>query len=327
MAMKLATLKSGKPDGELVVVSRDLTRMARVPEIAPHLQAAIDDWARARPKLEERSRRLNDGSDNGAEPFDAKRCHSPLPRAYQWLDGSVYAGHNERMSAWRKRELDPRWYKEPWMYQGCSDGFLAPTEDIPGVDEAWGIDYEGEIAVVTDAVPYGCTTEEAGKHIVLVMLANDVSLRELMVAELSKGFGFVQTKPASAFSPVAATLDELGGAWRDDRLHLPLHSWINGKKMGDPDAGEMAHSFARLISHGARTRSLAAGTIVGSGTVASKDAGRGVSCLAEQRVNDDMAGKPQTPYLRFGDKVKIEMYDAAGKSVFGAIEQTVRKVG
>jgi fumarylacetoacetate (FAA) hydrolase len=232
------------------------------------------------------------------------------------------------MSEWRKRPLDPRWYQEPWMYQGASDGFLTPTEDIPGVDEAWGIDYEGEVAVVTDAVPYGCTPEDAGKHIVLVMLANDVSLRNLMEHELSKGFGFVQTKPASAFSPVAATPDELGPAWRDCKVHLPLHSWVNGKKLGEPDACEMAHSFARLISHGARTRELAAGNIVGSGTVASKDPARGVSCLAEQRVNEALAtGSPKTPFLRFGDKVKIEMYDAAGKSVFGAIEQTVRKVG
>ena len=326
--MKLATLRSSKPDGELVLVSRDLTRMARVPEIAPNLQAALDDWARAKPRLEERSKRLNEGSDNTAEPFDSKRCHSPLPRAYQWLDGSVYAGHNERMSKWRNRQLDPRYYTEPWMYQGASDGFLAPTEEIPGADEAWGIDYEGEVAVVTDFVPYGASPEEAAKHIVLVMLANDVSLRNLMEHELSKGFGFVQTKPASAFSPVAATPDELGPAWHESMVHLPLHSWVNGKKLGQPNAGEMTHSFARLISHGARTRSLAAGTIVGSGTVASKDVKQGVSCLAEQRVNEAMEhGRPQTPFLRFGDKVKIEMYDAAGKSVFGAIEQTVKKVG
>jgi fumarylacetoacetate (FAA) hydrolase len=326
--MKLATLKSARPDGELAVVSRDLARMVRVPDIAPSLQAALDNWAQVKPRLEDRYKQLQGGQSNNAEPFDPKRAHSPLPRAYQWVDGSVYPGHNERMSKWRNRELDPRWYKEPWMYQGASDGFLAPTEDIPGVSEDWGIDYEGEVAIVTDFVPYGATPEECSKHIVLVMLCNDVSLRNLMEAELSKGFGFVQTKPASAFSPVAATLDELGPAWKNDMVHLPLHSWVNGKKLGEPDAGEMAHSFARLVSHAAKTRSLAAGTIIGSGTVASKDPKRGVSCLAEQRVNEALEhGAPKSPFLRFGDKVKIEMYDASGQTVFGAIEQTVRKVG
>ena len=325
--MKLATLKSDKPDGELVVVTRDLGRMARVGDIAPNLQAALDDWARARPRLEERFRQLDSGEQPG-EPFDRARAHSPLPRAYQWLDGSVYAGHNERMARWRNIPLNPHYYTEPWMYQGCSDGFLAPTEDIPGASEDWGIDYEGEIAVVTDFVPYGCKTEDAGHHIALVMLANDVSLRELIGDELSKGFGFVQSKPASAFSPVAATPDELGAAWRDSALHRPLLSFINGVKFGDPDAGGMTHNFARLISHAAKTRSLAVGTIVGSGTVAGKDTDRGVSCLAEQRVIEALEhGKAKTPYLRFGDKVRIEMLDERGNSIFGAIEQTVRRVG
>ena len=325
--MKLATLKSSKPDGELVVVSSDLKRMARVADVAPTLQTALDDWARLKPRLEERYQRLQSGQEPKAESFDPARVLSPLPRAYQWIDGSVYAGHNERMSKWRNRPLDPRWYQEPWMYQGASDGFLAPTEDIPGVSEEWGIDYEGEVAIVTDFVPYGCKAEDAAKHIVLVMLCNDVSLRNLMEAELSKGFGFVQTKPASAFSPVAVTPDELGAAWRDAAVHLPLHSYVNGKKFGEPDAGEMAHNFARLIAHAAKTRSLAAGTIIGSGTVASKDVKRGVSCLAEQRVNEALEhGSPKTPYLRFGDRIKIEMLDASGQSIFGAIEQTVREV-
>ncbi len=325
--MKLATLRSARPDGELVVVSRDLTRMTRAADIAPTLQAALDDWAKMRPRLSERYDALMAGRAP-AEPFDLKRAHSPLPRAYQWCDGSVYIAHTERMSKWIKKEVDPRYTTEPWMYQGASDGFLAPTDDIPGVDEAWGIDYEGEIAVITDAVPYGVAPDAAGAHVALVMIANDVSLRNLMPAELSKGFGFVQTKPASAFSPVCATPDELGKAWHDNRLHLPLKSWVNGKQFGDPDAGAMVHGFDRLIAHTAKTRSLSPGTIVGSGTVASRDSARGVSCLQEQRVIEALEfGEAKTPFLRFGDRVRIEMFDETGQSVFGAIDQTVVKVG
>jgi fumarylacetoacetate (FAA) hydrolase len=322
--MKLGTLRTAKPDGALVVVSRDLKRMARVPDIAPTLQAALDDWAAARPRLEARARSLPAGS----EPFDPARCHSPLPRAYQWCDGSVYIAHTERMGRWMKRPVDPRYTEEPWMYQGASDAFLAPTEDIPAASEDWGIDYEGEIAVITDAVPYGTRPERAGAHIALVMLANDVSLRNLIPPELSKGFGFVQSKPASAFSPVAATPDELGADWRDCRLHRPLLSFINGKRYGDPDAGAMVHGFDRLIAHAAKTRALAAGSIIGSGTVASRDPARGVSCLAEQRVIEALEhGEAKTPFLKFGDKVRIEMLDADGASIFGAIEQTVARAG
>ncbi len=325
--MKLATLRTARPDGELVVVSRDLARMARAADIAPTLQAALDDWAATRPRLAERYQALMAGKA-ASEPFDPKRAHSPLPRAYQWCDGSVYIAHTERMSQWIKKDVDPRYTEEPWMYQGASDGFLAPHDDIPGVDEAWGIDYEGEIAVITDAVPYGVPVAAAGAHVALVMLANDVSLRNLMPAELSKGFGFVQTKPASAFSPVCTTPDELGAAWRDSRLHLPLKSWVNGRQMGDPDAGAMVHGFDRLIAHTALTRALAPGSIIGSGTVASRDAARGVSCLQEQRVIEALEfGEAKTPFLRFGDRVRIEMFDAAGQSVFGAIDQTVVKVG
>lgn len=326
--MKLATLRSSRPDGELVVVSRDLQRMARVGDIAPTLQAALDEWAALRPRLEARFQALEAGREDKAEPFDQTRAHSPLPRAYQWADGSVYRGHSERMARWSQKPVDPRWHQEPWMYQGMSDGFLAPTDDIPGVSEDWGIDYEGEIAIVTDAVPYATRAEEAGRHIALVMLANDVSLRNLIGPELSKGFGFVQSKPASAFSPVAATPDELGGAWRDWRLHRPLVSHVNGEKYGDPDAGEMAHGFDRLIAHVAKTRPLGAGSIVGSGTVASLDPKRGTSCLAERRVIETLEhGAPKTPFLRFGDRVRIEMFDEAGASIFGAIEQTVVKAG
>jgi fumarylacetoacetate (FAA) hydrolase len=326
--MKVATLRSARPDGELVIVSRDLTRMVRVGEIAPTLQAALDDWASIRPKLAARFEALEAGREGKAEPFDPARAHSPLPRAYQWVDGSVYRGHSERMAKWTNKPVNPRWYQEPWMYQGASDAFLAPTDDIPGVSEDWGIDYEGEIAVITDAVPYGTRAEEAGAHVALVMIANDVSLRNLMGAELEKGFGFVQTKPASAFSPVAATPDELGAAWREWRLHRPLVSMVNGEKFGDPDAGEMQHGFDRLIAHVAKTRALCAGTIIGSGTVASLDEARGTSCLAERRVIESLKhGKPTTPFLRFGDRVRLEVLDEAGSSIFGAIDQKVRQVG
>jgi fumarylacetoacetate (FAA) hydrolase len=326
--MKLTTLRTARPDGELVVVSRDLARMARVADIAPTLQAALDDWDAIRPRLEARFQALEAGRAEKAEPFAAGRAHSPLPRAYQWCDGSVYRGHNERMAKWMGKPLDPRWYQEPWMYQGASDAFLAPSDDIPGASEDWGIDYEGEIAVVTDAVPYGTPPESAGRHIALVMLANDVSLRNLIGPELAKGFGFVQSKPASAFSPVAATPDEVGADWRDCRLHRPLVSHVNGEKFGDPDAGDMTHGFDRLIAHVAKTRALSPGTIIGSGTVSSLDAARGVSCLAERRVIETLEhGSPRTPFLRFGDRVRIEMFDAAGRSIFGAIDQKVAQVG
>ncbi len=323
--MKLATLRTARPDGELVLVSRDLKRMARASDIAPTLQTALDDWSALRPKLEARFAALEAGRERG-EPFDQRKAHSPLPRAYQWADGSVYPGHNERMAKWRGREIDPRYYKEPWMYQGMSDGFLAPTDDIPAQSEEWGIDYEGEIAVVTGAVPYAANQEVAGASILLVMLANDVSMRELMGPELSKGFGFVQSKPASSFAPVAATLDELGPWWRDHRLHRPLVSHVNGEKHGDPDAGEMTHGFDVLIAHVAKTRTLGPGSIVGSGTVSSRDEARGTSCLAERRVMEQLAtGKVKTPWLRFSDRVRIEMFDEAGASIFGAIEQKVVK--
>jgi len=326
--MKLATLRSSRRDGELVVVSRDLKCMARVGDIAPTLQAALDDWATLRPRLEARFQSLESGREEKAEPFDQRAAHSPLPRAYQWADGSVYQGHSERMAKWSGRPVDPRWFDEPWMYQGMSDGFLAPTDDIPAASEDWGIDYEGEIAAVTLDVRYGAPPAEAGRAIVLVMLANDVSMRNLIGPELSKGFGFVQSKPASAFSPVAATLDELGAAWRDCRLHRPLVSHVNGEKHGDPDAGEMQHGFDRIIAHVAKTRTLGAGSIIGSGTVSSLDQAHGTSCLAERRVIEALEhGAAKTPFLRFGDRVRIEMFDERGQSIFGAIDQRVVKAG
>lgn len=322
--MKLATLRTARRDGELVLVSRDLSRFMRAAEIAPTLQAALDDWAAIQPRLEAISLKLNTGG--AGEPFDPRKCHSPLPRAYQWCDGSVYRAHMERMAKWVGKPVDPRFFQEPWMYQGASDAFLAPTEDIPATSEEWGVDYEGEIAVITTDVPYGATPEQAGGSIVLVMLCNDVSLRNLMGAELSKGFGFVQTKPASAFSPVAVTLDELGADWRDFRLHRALHSFVNGQKFGSPSAGDMVHGFDTLIAHAAKTRALSSGTIVGGGTVANMDAVHGTSCITERRVLEILAdGEAKTPFLKYGDTVKLEMLGVDGRSIFGAIEQRVAR--
>jgi fumarylacetoacetate (FAA) hydrolase len=322
--MKLATLKSTKLDGELVVVSGDLRKMVRVSNIAPTLQSVLDDWTRMRPRLEDRYRQLMAGDEPSAQPFDARLAHSPLPRAYQWCDGSVFSAHMERMAKWIQKPVDARFYEEPFMYQGASDAFLAPTEDIPAVTEDWGVDYESEVAIITDAVPYGTPADKAGGHIALVMICNDVSLRNLIPPELSKGFGFIQSKPASAFSPVAVTPDELGTAWHDYRVHLPLRSQVNGELFGDPDAGQMIFGFDRLIAHAAKTRPLSAGTIVGSGTVANADAKRGTSCITERRVIETLdQGSPLTPFLRFGDRVRIEMLDNDGQSIFGAIEQTV----
>ena len=325
--MKLGTRRTARADGELVVVSRDLKRMVSASDIAPTLQAALDDWAQTRSALEARYSKLTAG-DGPSEPFDPAAMHSPLPRAYQWCDGSVYSAHAERMAKWIGKPVPESYRQEPWMYQGASDAFLAPTEDIPAASEEWGIDYESEIAVVTTRVPYGIDVARAGQYIALVMLCNDVSLRNLIPPELEKGFGFVQAKPASAFSPVAVTPDELGAAWRDYRLHLPLCSFVNGVQFGNPDAGPMLHGFDRLIAHTAKTRVLGAGTIIGSGTVADDDEARGTSCIAERRVIETLRdGQPTTPYLRFGDRVRIEMFDPQGASVFGAIEQTVARAG
>jgi len=319
--MKLATLRTASPDGELIVVSRDLARMASAADIVPTLQAALDQWDTAAFKLAELYGVLNAGE---GEPFDARRTHSPLPRAFQWCDGSVYEAHMLRMAKWIGKPVDPRYYDEPWMYQGASDAFLGPRDDIPAGSEDWGIDYEGEIAVVTTGVPYGASPWQAGDAIALIMLCNDVSLRNLIGPELSKGFGFVQSKPASAFAPVAVTPDELGDAWRNFRLHRRLRSYVNGTLFGDPDAGEMLHGFDRLIAHAAKTRALSAGSIIGSGTVANNDPARGTSCITERRVIEQLTtGTMQTPYLRYGDRVRLEVLDERGNSIFGTIEQTV----
>ncbi|ANC92241.1 FAA hydrolase family protein [Azospirillum humicireducens] len=332
--MKLASLKAGGRDGTLVVVSRDLTRAIPVPEIARTLQAALDGWTALAPRLEEAYRALNADPAAG-RPFDPAEVSSPLPRAYQWADGSAYVNHVELVRKARGAEMPPSFWTDPLMYQGCSDGFLAPTDPIPAATEAWGIDFEAEIAVVTGDVPMGVPAEAAGGHIRLLMLVNDVSLRNLIPAELGKGFGFFQSKPASSFSPVAVTPDELGEAWDGGKLHRPLVTTLNGEAFGCPDAGvDMTFDFPTLIAHAAKTRNLAAGSIVGSGTVSNKldggpgkpvaAGGVGYSCLAELRMIETIEhGAPKTPFLRFGDRVRIELFDKDGASVFGAIDQQV----
>jgi fumarylacetoacetate (FAA) hydrolase len=324
--MKLATLKEGGRDGTLVVVSRDLALCATASRAAATLQAALDNWAACAAELREIDRLLNLRQLDRALPFDAARAASPLPRAYQWADGSAYLHHAELVRKARKAEMPQSLYGDPLMYQGGSDSFIGPEDDILAADEAWGIDFEAEVAVITDDVPMGVTPSAAGAHIRLVMLVNDVSLRNLIPGELAKGFGFFQSKPATAFSPVAVTPDELGEAWDGRTVHLPLVCQVNGKEFGRPDAGrDMNFDFPALIAHAARTRALAAGSIVGSGTVSNRNPEIvGSCCIAERRMLETIAeGAPKTPFLRFGDRVRIEMFDAEGRSVFGAIDQQV----
>ncbi len=322
--MKLASLKGGR-DGKLIVVSRDLMRAEEVPHIAPTLQAALDDWDVAAPKLRAAYDMLNGGGNGVA--LRPERCASPLPRAYQWADGSAYVTHVELVRKARGAEMPASFWTDPLIYQGGSDGFLGPVDDIAAGDEAWGIDLEGEVAVITGDVPHGCSEADAAAHIRLVMLCNDVSLRNLIPAELAKGFGFFQSKPASAFSPVAVTPDELGAAWRGGKLHRPLLVEVNGTRLGAPDAGnDMVFSFPQLIAHAARTRALAAGTIIGSGTVSNQDRSKGSACIAERRMLEQIEdGAPKTPFLKFGDRVRIEMKDGEGRSIFGAIDQHVAR--
>lgn len=325
--MKLATLKTGGRDGTLVVVSRDLARAVTVPDIARTLQKALDDWAHCAPHLAVVSQRLNAGGTTDAIAFDLAAAASPLPRGYLWADGSAYLYHAELVRKARKAEMPQSLYGDPLMYQGGSDSFIGPRDDILAADEAWGIDLEAEVAVVTDDVPMGLNAARAAGHIKLVMLVNDVSLRNLIPGELAKGFGFFQAKPATAFSPVAVTPDELGAAWDGGTVHLPLVSHLNGTLLGRPNAGaDMNFDFPTLIAHAARTRELEAGSIIGSGTVSNRDPAAGSSCLAERRMIETIAnGQPTTPFLKFGDRVRIEMLDAAGNSIFGAIEQKVVK--
>jgi fumarylacetoacetate (FAA) hydrolase len=333
--MKLATLKSGGRDGTLVVVSRDLVTCQAVPKIARTLQQALDDWDHVAPRLRQVYDQLNEGRSATAESFLEDECASPLPRAYQWADGSAYINHVELVRKARKADVPASFYIDPLMYQGGSDSFVGPCDPIAVLSEEWGVDLEAELAVVTGDVPMGASVEQAAQAIRLVMLVNDVSLRNLIPKELEKGFGFFQSKPASAFSPVAVTPDELGDAWRDSKLHLPLLVTLNDQPFGRPNAGEdMTFSFAQLIAHAAKTRELGAGTIIGSGTVSNKqgslhgssiaNGGVGYCCLAELRMYETIAqGAPATPFLRFGDTVRIEMLDAGGASVFGAIDQEV----
>jgi len=323
--MKLASLRNGMRDGQLLVVSRDLSRALPVPHIAPNLQSALDDWARILPRLEEAARGLEDGHAAGSFPFQPTQVLAPLPRAHHWVDGSAYVNHVELVRKARGVEMPPSFWTDPLVYQGGSDDFLPPTADVPLPSEAHGIDLEAEVAVITDDVAMGTSATAARSHIKLLMLVNDWSLRNLIPAELAKGFGFYQSKPATAFSPVAVTPDELGDAWDGGKALLPLVSHINGQLFGHPEAGvDMTFDFPRLIEHVTLTRRLGAGAIVGSGTVSNYDRSRGSSCLAERRMLEQVEhGKATTPFLNFGDRVRIEMFDREGRSIFGAIDQKV----
>ncbi len=328
--MKLASLKDGGRDGTLVVVSKDLSRAVRVPDIAPTLQRALEDWSSVAPRLNAVADVLAQGAPdtiNGEPVFalDPAALAAPLPRAYEFVDGSAYLPHVERVRRARGAEVPESFYTDPLMYQAVSAGFYGPRDPVLVPSEEFGIDLEAEVVVVTDDVPMGVTPEAAAAHIQLVGLVNDVSLRNLIPGELAKGFGFLQSKPRSALSPVFVTPDELDDAWRDSKVHRPLVTHINGAWFGAPEAGvDMQFNFAQLIAHAAKTRPLSAGTIVGSGTVANQDTSLGASCFAERRTVETLEhGKPQTPFMAFGDTVRIEMFDAEGRSIFGAIEQRI----
>ncbi|MBA4164683.1 MAG: 2-keto-4-pentenoate hydratase [Erythrobacter sp.] len=337
--MKLATLKDGTRDGRLVVVSKDLTRYSDAGHIAPTLQAALDDWERIAPSLEVLARDVEHETVPCGR-FHEREAMSPLPRAYQWADGSAYINHVELVRKARGAEVPDSFYHDPLMYQGGSDHFLNPREDIPLGDVAWGCDMEGEVAAITDDVPMGTSAADAAGHIRLLMLVNDVSLRGLIPGELAKGFGFFQSKPASAFSPVAVTPDELGDAWADCLIHLPLMVDLNGQPFGRANAGaDATFNLAQLIAHAAKTRKLGAGSVIGTGTISNKGAdggagkpvaegGAGYSCIAEIRMIETIRdGAPSTRFMQPGDTVRIEMRDAAGHSIFGAIEQAVVAAG
>lgn len=323
--MKLASLKEGGRDGTLVVVSRDLARAVAASGIAATLQAALDDWERAAPRLNALAEALAAGTAAGSFALDVAALAAPLPRAYEFVDGSAYLPHVERVRRARGAQVPESFYVDPLMYQATSAGFYGPRDPILVLSEDWGVDLEAEVVVVTDDVPMGVAAAAASSHIQLVGLVNDVSLRNLIPAELAKGFGFLQSKPRSALSPVLVTPDELGAAWRGDKLHLPMRTWINGQWFGAAECGvDMQFDFAQLVAHAAKTRPLSAGAIVGSGTIANEDTAKGASCLAEQRTVETLRdGKPSTPFLKFGDTVRIEITDAQGRSIFGAIEQVV----
>lgn len=334
--MKLASLKHGR-DGRLVVVSRDLTRCVTAEPVARTMQEALDNWATAGPRLSDIATSLETNPASG-DRFRERAVASPLPRAYQWVDGSAYLNHVELVRRARGAEMPASFFTDPLMYQGGSDHLLGARDPVVLADEAWGIDCEAEVAVVVDDVPMGIDAKAAREHIKLIMLVNDISLRNVTGPELAKGFGFIHSKPPTAFSPVAVTPDELGAAWREAKVHLALLTAINGKPFGQPNAGQdMTFDFGQLVAHAAKTRPLTAGTIVGSGTVSNKgpdgspgkpvsQGGLGYSCIAEIRtVETILEGKPKTPFLKFGDTVRVEMKDASGHSIFGAIEQTIQK--
>ncbi|GGH60008.1 fumarylacetoacetate (FAA) hydrolase [Comamonas phosphati] len=339
--MKLATYKDGSRDGQLVVVSRDLSQAHYATGIASRMQQVLDDWSYMAPQLQDLYHQLNTGKAPHAFPFDPQQCMAPLPRAYQWADGSAYINHVELVRKARNSEVPATFYTDPLMYQGGSDDFIGPCDDVVVPSTAMGIDFESEIAVVTGDVPMGSTPEQALGGIRMVMLANDVSLRNLIPAELAKGFGFFQAKPATAFSPVAVTLDELGDAWKGGRLHLTLQSTWNGRKVGMCDAGEeMTFHFGQLIAHICKTRNVRAGSIVGSGTVSNRgvETGsgknqrmewpKGYSCIAEKRCIETIQdGAPKTEYMQFGDTIRIEMKGKDGQSIFGAIDQNIAAPG
>ncbi len=321
--MKLASLKQGGRDGTLVVVSRDLKRAVAVPAVAPTMQAALDRWAETEPALREIFEQLQEGAAAGAFPFDPKQAAAPLPRAYHWADGSAYVTHVELVRRARGAEMPESFWTDPLMYMGASDAFIGPSDDILVENEDWGIDFESEVGAVTDDVPAGVTPEQARSHIKLLTILNDVSLRNLIPAELAKQFGFYQSKPWTSFAPAAVTPDEAGDAWDGGKLHLPLHSTLNGVRLGAPNAGvDNTFDLPRLIAHAARSRPLMAGTIIGSGTVANKGSRDGSSCIAEIRCLETIAeGKPRTEFMKFGDRIEIEMFDRNGASIFGRIDQ------
>jgi fumarylacetoacetate (FAA) hydrolase len=323
--VKLATLKDGTRDGRLIAVKRDNSVYALATHVAPTLQAALDDWEAREPRLRELAARLEAGTAD-SHPLDVGALLAPLPRAYEWLDGSAYLNHVILVRKARGAEPPATLKTDPLVYQGGSGEFLAPTADLPLADEAWGLDFESEVCVILGDTPQGTKAAEAGRHIRLLMLCNDVSLRNLIPDELAKGFGFVQSKPATAFSPFALTPDELGPAWKEGRVHLRLRSTLNGQRVGDTEAGEMHFSFHELIQHLCKTRSFTAGTVLGSGTVSNADRARGISCLAEQRMIETIdEGKPRTSFMKPGDTIEIEMLDAEGQSLFGRISQKVVK--
>lgn len=324
--MKLATLRDGSRDGQLVVVSNDLTKATKV-DYVKTLQAALDEWDTFKSKLEKTYQELNDGQISDAMDFEQDACESPLPRAYQWADGSAYVNHVELVRKARNAEMPETFWTDPLMYQGGSDTFLGPREKIEMASEEYGIDMEAEVAVITGDVPMGASAEQAEKEIRLLMTVNDVSLRNLIPGELAKGFGFFQAKPSSAFSPVAVTPDELGDKWDGKKVFLPLKTHLNDNLLGQPDCGvDMVFDFPTLVAHAAKTRPLSAGTIVGSGTISNKDRSVGSSCLAEVRMLEIIAdGKPTTPFMQFGDRVTIEMFDENNQSIFGQINQVVEK--